>query len=94
MAFSNGNPSIIQDGLVFTMDAGNILSYPGSGTKVDDIVLNCTGALDNDTYSPDNGACFTFTHLCPKYLMSKVWLHLCLTLPPHNSALYNCFLTD
>jgi len=60
MAFSNGPKGIVTDGLVFCIDAGNKQCYPGSGTKVDDIVLNCTGALDNATYSPDNGGCFTF----------------------------------
>ena len=35
---------------------------------------------------------FSSMHLCPKYLLSKVWLHLWLILPQHNSVLYNCIL--
>ena len=60
MAQSYGPKPIITDGLVFCIDAGNGRCYPGSGTAVDDIVFNCTGVLDNTTYSPDNGGCFAF----------------------------------
>ena len=43
MAYSFGAPSIVQDGLVFYIDAANKDSYPGSGTTVSSI-SNPTGS--------------------------------------------------
>jgi len=60
MAFSNGAPSIVQDGLVFAMDAGNTLSYPGSGTTVTDISKETEGTLVNSVFSSDKGGIFQF----------------------------------
>ena len=51
-------PNIVEDGLVFLVDAANPRSYPGSGTIVTDLKRNITGSLINDTivdYSVANG---------------------------------------
>ena len=50
MGFSNGAKSIVQDGLVFAIDADNILSYPGSGTTCNSLVsTNNTGSMTDMT---------------------------------------------
>ena len=46
MAASSG-PDIIDDGLVFCVDAKNTKSYPGSGTTWFDLALNNNGTLHN-----------------------------------------------
>lgn len=60
MANSFGPQSILQDGLVFAMDAGNNLSYPGSGTTVTDISKETEGTLVNTVFSSDKGGIFQF----------------------------------
>ena len=52
MANSYGPQSIVQDGLVFTMDAGNTLSYTSGSTTVYNIMGNNTGSMIN---SSDDG---------------------------------------
>lgn len=56
------NPSIPSSGLIFCLDAGNIKSYPGSGTTWTDISGNGNnGTLVNGVgYSSSNGGCLTF----------------------------------
>ena len=45
---TNGGPNIIEDGLIFTVDAANKKSYPGSGTAWNDLSGNAnTGTLTN-----------------------------------------------
>ena len=52
--FANNAP-IVTDGLVFYVDAGNGLSYPGSGTTVTDLISGTDGTLTNGaTYSSNN----------------------------------------
>jgi hypothetical protein len=53
---------IVTDGLVFAVDANNIVSYPKSGTDVYDLVgSRVTGTLTNGTsFSPPNGGSFIF----------------------------------
>jgi hypothetical protein len=41
------SPSIPLEGLVFSIDAGNIKSYSGSGTNVLDPINNLTGVMNN-----------------------------------------------
>ena len=45
------NPKIITDGLVFSIDANNKKSYPGSGTSITDLTNNNTTATLNGTHS-------------------------------------------
>ena len=53
--------SIVTDGLVFELDAGNTASYPGSGNNWYDLVGSNDATLPNGaTYSTDNGGILTF----------------------------------
>jgi hypothetical protein len=54
--------TIVTSGLILNLDAGNPLSYPGSGTTWTDISgSGNNGTLTNGpTYSSDNGGFFTF----------------------------------
>ena len=56
------NPRIVTDGLVLALDAGNIKSYPGSGTTWTDLSgRGNTGTLTNGpTYSSVNGGSIVF----------------------------------
>jgi len=56
------SPKIITDELLFTIDAGNSKSYPGSGTTWTDLSGNgSTGTLQNGpTYSSLNGGSIVF----------------------------------
>ena len=54
-------PDIVDNGLVFAIDAGSGRSYPGSGTTVTDLVGTNNGTLTNGVgYSSANGGSFTF----------------------------------
>ena len=60
MSVKNRN-SIVTDGLVFYVDAGNGDSYPGSGTTWSDLAGSNNGTLTNGpTYSSDNGGSIVF----------------------------------
>ena len=55
------SPTIVMDGLVLCLDAGNIKSYPGSGTAWNTLVQTTNGTLTNGpTYSSTNGGYFSF----------------------------------
>ena len=52
-------PHIVEDGLVFAVDAGSIRSYPGSGSTVNDLVGTINSTLTNNaSYSSSNGGVF------------------------------------
>ena len=54
-------PDIVDDGLVFAVDAGSTRSYPGSGTTVTSLVGSATGALNNGVgFTSSFGGGFTF----------------------------------
>ena len=56
-----GGPGIITDGLIFAIDAGSTISYPGSGTTVDSLVGSNIGTLTNGVgFSTDNGGTWDF----------------------------------
>jgi len=57
MAFSNGPKSIVQDGLVFAVDAGNSISFTSGSTDAYDLMnSSITGSLINGMiYSSDGG---------------------------------------
>ena len=56
------SPSIVMNGLILALDAGNIKSYSGSGTTSTDLSTSgSTLTLTNGpTYSTDNGGYFSF----------------------------------
>jgi hypothetical protein len=55
------SPSIVTDGLIALHDAGNIKSYPGSGTAVTDISSgNNNGTMNGVTFSAEGGGSFVF----------------------------------
>ena len=54
-------PDIVEDGLIYAIDAGSTRSYPGSGTTVDNLVGSNTGSLINGVgFSTDNGGTWDF----------------------------------
>ena len=54
-------PNIIDDGLIFAIDAGSERSYSGSGTTVTDLAGTSTISLENGvTYSANNGGTWDF----------------------------------
>ena len=53
---TNGGPNVIEEGLVFYVDAANKKSYPRSGTTWSDLAGNNNGTLTNGpTFSNTNG---------------------------------------
>ena len=56
-----GGPDIVDDGLVFAVDAGSTRSYAGSGTTVNNLISSTTATLTNGTgFSTSNGGLWTF----------------------------------
>ena len=54
-------PHIVEDGLVYAIDAGSGRSYPGSGTTVTDLAGTNTGTLTNGVgFNSGNEGAFTF----------------------------------
>ena len=54
-------PDIVDDGLVFAVDAGSTRSYAGSGTTVNNLISSTTATLTNGTgFSTSNGGLWTF----------------------------------
>jgi hypothetical protein len=68
-------PEIINDGLVLCLDAGNIKSYPGSGTTwTDSSGMNVNGTLTNGpTYNASNGGSLVFDGVDDITTFSKSW---------------------
>ena len=60
MSYSNG-PTIVTDGLVLALDAGDRNSYPGSGTTWSDLAGSNNGTLTNGpTFDSGNGGSIVF----------------------------------
>ena len=60
MAFFH-SPNIVTEGLVFCYDAGDQISYPGTGTTWTDIVGSSNGTLTNGpTFDTGNGGSLKF----------------------------------
>jgi hypothetical protein len=54
-------PHIVEDGLVFAVDAGSERSYAGSGTTTYNLIDNASGTLTNGVgYLSSNGGTFDF----------------------------------
>lgn len=61
MAVNSGPDGIVQDGLIFYVDAANKDSYPGSGTSCTDISGNRAGTLSSSpTFSKNNAGEFNY----------------------------------
>jgi hypothetical protein len=57
----NGGPNISENGLVFSLDAADKTSYPGTGTAWNDLVGNNNGTLTNGpTFSTDGKGSIVF----------------------------------
>ena len=58
----NAGPDVVEDGLVSYYDPGNILSYSGSGTALNDLIGNHNGTLAGGPSfsSTTSGGTFTF----------------------------------
>jgi hypothetical protein len=67
----NYSPKIVTDGLVLCLDAGNPLSYPGSGNTWYDLKgsYNATVAGGSPAYSSINGGVFTFNGTSDYFLI-------------------------
>ncbi len=71
---TTAGPNIVEDGLVFYIDAANQRSYPGSGIAITDIVGEYNGiTVNNPTFSTDDGGAFTVTGA--KYLQFDTGLY-------------------
>jgi len=58
---THGGPNIVDDGLVFYVDAANPRSYPGSGTTVQSIVSSDVGTMEaSGMYDSTNAGVFAF----------------------------------
>jgi len=56
-----GGPDIVDDGLVFAIDAGSERCYPGSGTTADSLIGSHVGTLTNGVgFSSANGGTFVY----------------------------------
>jgi len=54
------NPRIVTSGITFAIDAGDINSYPGTGTTVSDLISTPTGTITNATFSNSNNGIWVF----------------------------------
>lgn len=63
------NSSIVTNGLVFCIDAGNPRSYPGSGTSIKDATSTYGASTMNSvTYNSSNGGVFNFVQASGSYV--------------------------
>ncbi len=61
LTFTTPASSVVLTNIVNYMDAGNVSSYPGSGTTWFDLSPQSrNGSIVGATYSSDNGGCFVF----------------------------------
>ena len=95
MALSH-SPSIVTDGLVLCLDAGNPKSYPGSGTTWTDLSGNGNnGSLENGVgYNSGNGGSLVFDGVDDTvnftYDLRSDWTYECWAL--HNTVFGFAFL--
>lgn len=85
MSVKNRN-SIVTDGLVLYVDAGNGDSYPGSGTAWSDLVGSNNGTLTNGpTFDSGNGGSIVFDGTNDSVALSEGGLSF-----PNDSADFTC----
>ena len=58
----NAGPKIVEDGLVFCVDAANKRSYPGAGTTWTDLTANKNNMTlyNSPTFTTENGGAVVF----------------------------------
>jgi hypothetical protein len=57
---SNSRSGLLSNNLIFAFDAARYLSYPGSGSTLDDLVSTVTGTITGPTFSTNNFGYFSF----------------------------------
>ena len=69
---TEGGPSIVEDGLIFSLDPANIKSYPGSGTSCTELSSNrSSGTLENGvSFDSGNQGSFVFDGTDDRIAMS------------------------
>ena len=73
--WTSWSSAIVTSNLILNLDAGDSLSYPGSGTTWTDTVGNKTFTLfNNPTYSSNNGGYLLFTPTSSQYAASSTSL--------------------
>ena len=55
-----GGPNVVDDSIIFCVDAGNTKSYPGTGTTWTDIIGGLSGSISGATYNSDDGGSIIF----------------------------------
>lgn len=95
--------SVVTDGLQLSLDAGNPVSYPGSGTTWTDTISSRTFALTNGpTYNSSNGGYIEFDPASNQYALCSSALPTLTTWTAeawhyyagNNSAGSPCIVTD
>ena len=67
------NSSIVTNGLVLCLDAGNPRSYPGSGTSIKDATSTYgTSTMNSATYNSSNGGVFNFVQASGTYISTPL----------------------
>ena len=85
----NGFTNIVTDGLVLSLDAGNLKSYPTSGTTWTDLSKNGNnGTLTNGpTFNRDGGGSLVLNG-STQYIVKSGWIN-----PPTNNFTISCWVT-
>ena len=55
-----GGPNVVDDSIIFCVDAGITKSYPGTGTTWTDIIGGLSGSISGATYNSDDGGSIIF----------------------------------
>lgn len=86
------NPSGLSDNLKLCIDAGNVKSYPGSGTSITDLCTSTVGSLVNGpTYSSTNSGNLVFDGINDYGVVNistttvncgEVWIYLSANVTP------------
>jgi hypothetical protein len=73
----NGGPNISENGLIFSLDAADRTSYPGTGTAWNDLVGNNNGTLTNGpTFNSGNKGSIVFDGVNDYVSLSDVSLNM------------------
>jgi hypothetical protein len=65
------NPSVVQDGLVYYIDAANTRSYSGAGLTVNGLVGGIGGTIVGASFGSTNNGYFTFRNLTDKIVIGN-----------------------
>ena len=84
------SPKIITDGLVLALDPANKLSYPGSGSAINNLVgLKDACTVDGPEFSSDNSG--TFNYVQGNYDNITFPNSIFATLPNGNFTMSACY---